>query len=158
MAFEESREKLGIFSELWAFMRVRKKWWLGPIIMMLLLLGLLVGAIVALAGVVQLVSDVAAAWVVVFGRVGGFVARMLARLDQPFVVVDVDPNKVEAAREENRGELPATRKQLNYLEALVADVVEDGISKFEQMVGKPIGELTREEASEWIGRLSGRAA
>ena len=64
----------------------------------------------------------------------------------------------QAAREENRGELPATRKQLNYLEALVADVVEDGIGKFEEMVGKPIGELTREEASEWIGRLSGRAA
>ncbi len=62
------------------------------------------------------------------------------------------------SREDNRGELPATRKQLNYLEALVADVVEDGISRFEDMVGKPIGELTREEASEWIGRLSGRAA
>ena len=64
----------------------------------------------------------------------------------------------QAAVEENRGGLPATRKQLNYLEALVADVVEDGIDKFEEMVGKPIGELTREEASEWIGRLSGRAA
>lgn len=63
-----------------------------------------------------------------------------------------------AAREENRGELPATRKQLNYLEALISDVVEDGIAKFEDMVGKPVGELTREEASEWIGRLSGRAA
>lgn len=54
--------------------------------------------------------------------------------------------------------LPATRKQLNYLEALIADVVEDGIPKFENMVGKPIPELTRGEASEWIGRLSGRAA
>jgi len=63
-----------------------------------------------------------------------------------------------ASVEENRGELPATRKQLNYLEALVSDVVEDGITRFEEMVGKPIGELTREEASEWIGRLSGRAA
>ena len=63
-----------------------------------------------------------------------------------------------AAVEENRGGLPATRKQLNYLEALVSDVVEDGITRFEEMVGKPIGELTREEASEWIGRLSGRAA
>ncbi len=64
---------------------------------------------------------------------------------------------------ENREELPkealpATRKQLNYLEALVADVVEDGFGKFEEMVGKPISELTRGEASEWIGRLSGRAA
>jgi hypothetical protein len=64
----------------------------------------------------------------------------------------------QAAVEENRGGLPATRKQLNYLEALVSDVVEDGITRFEEMVGKPIGELTREEASEWIGRLSGRAA
>jgi hypothetical protein len=33
--------KLGIIGELWAFMRVRKKWWLGPIVFMLLLLGLL---------------------------------------------------------------------------------------------------------------------
>jgi len=31
--------KQGILSELWAFMRVRKKWWLFPIIIMLLLVG-----------------------------------------------------------------------------------------------------------------------
>jgi hypothetical protein len=66
-------------------------------------------------------------------------------------------------REENKNELPkealpATRKQLNYLEVLIADVVEDGTAKFEEMVGKPVSELTRGEASEWIGRLSGRAA
>lgn len=61
-------------------------------------------------------------------------------------------------RDDGKGRMPATRKQLNYLEALISDVVEDGIPKFEDMVGKPIGELTREEASEWIGRLSGRAA
>ena len=42
MAFEGSREKIGILSELWAFMKVRKKWWLGPIVIMLALLGLLV--------------------------------------------------------------------------------------------------------------------
>ncbi len=54
--------------------------------------------------------------------------------------------------------LPATRKQLNYLEALIDDVVEDGVAKFEDMVGKPVSELSRGEASEWIGRLSGRAA
>lgn len=63
-----------------------------------------------------------------------------------------------AAHEENRGELPATRKQLNYLEVLISDVVEDGVGKFEEMVGKSVNELTREEASEWIGRLSGKAA
>ena len=33
--------KLQILGELWAFMRVRKKWWLGPIVFVLLLLGLL---------------------------------------------------------------------------------------------------------------------
>ena len=63
-----------------------------------------------------------------------------------------------AGGEVSKESLPATRKQLNYLEALIADVVEDGIPKFENMVGKPIPELTRGEASEWIGRLSGRAA
>jgi hypothetical protein len=69
-----------------------------------------------------------------------------------------DDGRPRAQQEEGRGELPATRKQLNYLEALISDVVEDGIGRFEEMVGKPVGELTREEASEWIGRLSGRAA
>ena len=34
--------KLSILKELWDFMKVRKKWWLGPIVLMLLLLGLLV--------------------------------------------------------------------------------------------------------------------
>jgi len=33
--------KLGIVRELWDFMKVRKKWWLGPIFLMLLLLGFL---------------------------------------------------------------------------------------------------------------------
>ena len=63
-----------------------------------------------------------------------------------------------AQREESRGELPATKKQLNYLEALISDVVDEGVGRFEEMVGKPVNELTREEASEWISRLSGRAA
>lgn len=36
------RSRLAIFGELWAFMRVRKKWWIGPIIVMLLFLGLIV--------------------------------------------------------------------------------------------------------------------
>ncbi len=34
--------KLAIFRELWDFMKVRKKWWLGPIILLLLLLGILI--------------------------------------------------------------------------------------------------------------------
>lgn len=44
MAFEESREKLGIIGELWSFMRVRKKWWLAPILVTMLLLSLLIVA------------------------------------------------------------------------------------------------------------------
>ena len=35
-------DRLGIFKELWAFMKVRKKWWLGPIIVTLLLLSILI--------------------------------------------------------------------------------------------------------------------
>ncbi len=34
--------KISIFKELWDFMRVRKKFWLAPIIILLLLLGLLI--------------------------------------------------------------------------------------------------------------------
>ena len=71
---------------------------------------------------------------------------------------DEEQKAVRAQREENRGGLPATKKQLNYLEALISDVVEEGVGRFEEMVGKPVNELTREEASEWISRLSGRAA
>ena len=34
--------KLAIYKELWEFMKVRKKWWLAPIILMLVLLGALI--------------------------------------------------------------------------------------------------------------------
>jgi hypothetical protein len=34
--------KAGPFYELWAFMRIRKKWWLAPIVVLLLLLGMLI--------------------------------------------------------------------------------------------------------------------
>jgi hypothetical protein len=37
-----ARDKLSIFGELWLFMRVRKKFWLGPIMLMLVMLGLLI--------------------------------------------------------------------------------------------------------------------
>lgn len=80
---------------------------------------------------------------------------------EEFVPVREQEERRQAPRipqEENKNALPATRKQLNYLEALIVDVVEDGATKFEDVVGKPASELTRGEASEWIGRLSGRAA
>ena len=34
--------KLSIFGELWSFMKVRKKWWLGPIVVTMLLLSVLI--------------------------------------------------------------------------------------------------------------------
>jgi hypothetical protein len=37
-----SRSRVGLLSELWAFMKVRKKWWLGPILLILGLLSLLI--------------------------------------------------------------------------------------------------------------------
>jgi hypothetical protein len=43
MAFLKNiKRRLRIFGELWAFMKVRKRWWLGPIILVLLLLSLLI--------------------------------------------------------------------------------------------------------------------
>ena len=37
-----SRSKFGLIAELWAFMRVRKKWWLAPIFIILGLLSMLI--------------------------------------------------------------------------------------------------------------------
>jgi hypothetical protein len=37
-----SSGKMSIFSELWSFMKVRKKWWLGPIILTMVLLSALI--------------------------------------------------------------------------------------------------------------------
>jgi hypothetical protein len=34
--------KIAILKEFWDFLKVRKKWWLTPIILMLLLIGLLI--------------------------------------------------------------------------------------------------------------------
>ncbi len=34
--------KISIIGEFWSFMRVRKKWWLAPIMFVLLMLGLLI--------------------------------------------------------------------------------------------------------------------
>ena len=34
--------KIGIIKELWDFLKVRKRWWLLPIVAVLLLLGLLI--------------------------------------------------------------------------------------------------------------------
>jgi hypothetical protein len=42
MGFKDAFSRLGILGELWAFMRVRKKWWLGPILFMMVVLALVV--------------------------------------------------------------------------------------------------------------------
>ncbi|MBN1154904.1 hypothetical protein JXB12_08330 [candidate division KSB1 bacterium] len=34
--------KLSIMAEFWQFLKVRKKWWLGPIIFIMILLGILI--------------------------------------------------------------------------------------------------------------------
>jgi len=34
--------RMSIFVELWSFMKVRKKWWLGPIVLTMLLLSALI--------------------------------------------------------------------------------------------------------------------
>ena len=42
MSFKENLSRLSIFGELWDFMRVRKKWWLGPILFMMVALSVLI--------------------------------------------------------------------------------------------------------------------
>ncbi len=37
-----ANQTIGILSEFWTFLRIRKKWWLAPIVAMLVLLGALV--------------------------------------------------------------------------------------------------------------------
>ncbi len=39
MGTEKRYGKSDLIREFWEFMRVRKKWWLGPIVLILLLLG-----------------------------------------------------------------------------------------------------------------------
>ena len=38
----KSESKISILSEFWDFLKTRKKWWLGPIILILLLMSLLI--------------------------------------------------------------------------------------------------------------------
>ena len=38
----DMKSMISMFGEVWAFMRIRKKWWLGPIMLFLLLLGVLI--------------------------------------------------------------------------------------------------------------------
>jgi hypothetical protein len=42
MNIVQSSSKLSIFGELWTFMRVRKKWWLAPIVVTMILLSALI--------------------------------------------------------------------------------------------------------------------
>ncbi len=39
---KKTRARVAILGELWSYMKVRKKWWLGPIFLVLILLGLLI--------------------------------------------------------------------------------------------------------------------
>ncbi|HMD13328.1 MAG TPA: DUF5989 family protein [Bacteroidota bacterium] len=39
---KDLKSKFAIFPELWAFMRTQKKWWLGPIVLVLIILGLVI--------------------------------------------------------------------------------------------------------------------
>ena len=39
---QDLKARVSIFTELWSYMRVRKKWWIGPILIVLLLLSVLI--------------------------------------------------------------------------------------------------------------------
>jgi hypothetical protein len=40
--FKRLFSKFAIVGELWAFMRIRKKWWLAPLLVILILMGILI--------------------------------------------------------------------------------------------------------------------
>jgi hypothetical protein len=42
MGFKENLSRFGLLGEIWAFMRERKKWWLGPILFMMIMLSILI--------------------------------------------------------------------------------------------------------------------
>jgi hypothetical protein len=56
--------------------------------------------------------------------------------------------------QQDKGELPATKKQQNYLEALIEDYFTNGMEDFVNATGKELRELTRDEASTYIAKLS----
>jgi hypothetical protein len=42
MSTGSERGKVALLREFWEFLKVRKKWWLGPIVLILLLLGIFI--------------------------------------------------------------------------------------------------------------------
>jgi hypothetical protein len=42
MGIKDGFSRLAIFGELWDFMRVRKKWWIAPILFVMLMLSVLI--------------------------------------------------------------------------------------------------------------------
>ncbi len=41
-AIRDITDRLAVFAEFWHFMKVRKKWWLGPLLLFLVLLSLFI--------------------------------------------------------------------------------------------------------------------
>ena len=41
-ARDDARDQIGLLAEFWQFMKQEKKWWLGPIVVVLLLVGALI--------------------------------------------------------------------------------------------------------------------
>lgn len=42
MSFKEKLKSISIFADFWYFLKKYKKWWMGPIILFLLLLGFII--------------------------------------------------------------------------------------------------------------------
>jgi len=40
--FKKFKSVIALLKEFWAFMRIEKKWWLGPLLAVLILMGLLI--------------------------------------------------------------------------------------------------------------------
>lgn len=63
-------------------------------------------------------------------------------------------DNVAALPNTTKGQRPARKSQVDLLKALAEDLRgEDGVTRLEDKIGKPLGQLTIEEADSWIDRL-----
>lgn len=86
-------------------------------------------------------------------------AQRTHRVDDAVALSEVRTAQRQASTAANPrpgSDKPVTDKQRNYLEQLVLDSFKGGMERFEEKVGKKIGELSRAEASQWIDKLSGK--
>ncbi len=75
--------------------------------------------------------------------------------DEPSEAVQEVPRKAASRGERGGSRSKARKSQIDLLRTLAEELRgENGVARLESRIGKPLGELTRTEADEWIDRLT----